>query len=1452
MTGFLPKEREAGMRGMIRSSVLGTLQVTHAIRALRHGSLGVSRGEMRALLVILGSIGYCSSAGKALAACTVVTGSTYECSGPETTSQTVTANNAAVSTVPGFSVTVNGPSALTISGAGAISYSDNNASALTQTGLGVGTGLFVTSTGNDGALPGSVRITTDGTITAGGLGISAMNQGGGGSVVVIASGAVTATAAGGIGINAENTAGIGLGVDAGAVTGGNIGISARNGGGGMTIVTAADAVVGTNGMGILAFASGSTGTGLAVDAAAVGGGVSGILARNEGGGMTAVRASGKVEGYRADSTGLGAYAINSAGTGLIVDTAAVSGGFMGIDAQNSGGGDTQVTATGLVEGRSPNGHGIVATNNPLVFDINGSLVSVSGQNTNPANNVTVTASGGVTGGLTGVLAYNGGTGELQVNTRGGAVSGAARDGIVALNSNQSNTPTNVSVVSDAVSGGRHGIVALNAGTGSTTVEAFGAVSGGAGGYGIVAANGQFDAVKVINTGNVTSSGTAGTDVTVTAHGNVSGGAGGILVQNRSTGATSVTTHGTVTSTSGEGMRVIGGGAVDVQVDGTVTGTRGLLLAGGSSSVANISVTGTGGFVGTSGDAVYIQNNGVGAVTVNISGAITSTGGYGVNITDSGGNPGNINLTTGAVTALSAGMAGIVVAGSSGVTIVTNGDVRGADFGIVGAVNPTLSTGTLSVTANGAVSGNTAVSAQNYGTGATIVTTVGPVTAAGTGIYAVSAGGGAVSVTTGQVTATGNTAIFAFQVAGAGTTEVTSSGAVSGTTGIDATNGGTGAVRVIAHGAVTGTSAEGIKATGNGAVDVQIAGTVMGATRGLSVQGATGTIAVSASGAIRNLSGLASDAALQAGGGSFALSNAGTVVGTVSFGGAGNTFNNSGTWNTAGGTSTFGGAGDVMTNLAGGTINAAGNGAVATTTLDTLGSFVNQGRVTLVNGMPGDVLKINGNARFESGSVYALDIGGAGSSDRILVSGSAQLAGTLAITAAAGTQVAVGTRYTVLTADGGISGRWDTIQGTAFLGLTANYDASNSYLEMTLVQPRPFVAAALTPNQIGTASALDSIAKNGALFSAVSLLPNDIAARHAFDQLSGEGHATAKTVLIDDSRFVRDAATGRIRAAFGAVAASRAPVLASADPASGGVMTGYASLDLTTTASLTGAGMAVPATTERFALWGQAFGAWGHTGSDGNAQRLSRSTGGFLIGGDAPVFETWRLGLMAGYGRTNFNVRERASSGASDNYHLGLYGGTQWGDLGFRAGAAYTWHDFSTSRGVAFAGFSDSLKGSYRAGTAQVFGEFGYGVRVGNVGFEPFANLAYVNLSTGGFTEQGGAAALRSRSTSTDVTFTTLGLRASSDFAVGGMSATVRGMLGWRHAFGDTTPFSIFNFAGSSPFTIAGIPIARNALAVDVGLDVAIAKNAVLGIAYGGQFGSRAIDQSIRGNLAVRF
>lgn len=214
---------------------------------------------------------------------------------------------------------------------------------------------------------------------------------------------------------------------------------------------------------------------------------------------------------------------------------------------------------------------------------------------------------------------------------------------------------------------------------------------------------------------------------------------------------------------------------------------------------------------------------------------------------------------------------------------------------------------------------------------------------------------------------------------------------------------------------------------------------------------------------------------------------------------------------------------------------------------------------------------------------------------------------------------------------------------------------------------------------------------------------------------------------------------------------------------------------------------------------------------------------------------------------------RHSSGSSDNYHLGLYGGTNWGNVSFRTGAAYSWHDIDTSRGINIPGFSDSLSADYRAGTFQALGELGYGMDIGNgLRFEPFANLAHVSLHTDGFSETGGEAALNGHDTSTDVTFTTLGLRGEQVIGLGQTQATLRGMLGWGHAYGDTTPESTHAFSAGNAFAIAGVPIAKDSAVIEAGLDLNLTPAVTFGVSYAGKLSGSAQDHGVKASFNMRF
>jgi outer membrane autotransporter protein len=48
------------------------------------------------------------------------------------------------------------------------------------------------------------------------------------------------------------------------------------------------------------------------------------------------------------------------------------------------------------------------------------------------------------------------------------------------------------------------------------------------------------------------------------------------------------------------------------------------------------------------------------------------------------------------------------------------------------------------------------------------------------------------------------------------------------------------------------------------------------------------------------------------------------------------------------------------------------------------------------------------------------------------------------------------------------------------------------------------------------------------------------------------------------------------------------------------------------------------------VWSQGLGVWNNIGSAGNAAGINSSSGGYLIGVDAPVGDSWQIGLASGF------------------------------------------------------------------------------------------------------------------------------------------------------------------------------------------------------------------------------
>jgi subtilase-type serine protease len=457
-------------------------------------------------------------------------------------------------------------------------------------------------------------------------------------------------------------------------------------------------------------------------------------------------------------------------------------------------------------------------------------------------------------------------------------------------------------------------------------------------------------------------------------------------------------------------------------------------------------------------------------------------------------------------------------------------------------------------------------------------------------------------------------------------------------------------------------------------------------------------------------------------------------------------------------------------------------------------------------------------------------------DALEVTGTARLAGTLA----ANFQTTdLQKTYTILAATQEITGTFGTLTTS---GLPALFATSLGYTPTAVTLNVASGLAQLpgtTSNQSAVGAAIDGII-NTTTGNELAELPTALSPLYglqanqlpgALSALSGEGYASEQSVLIGDSLYGRQAILARLRQ--GAYAGSAGPV--------GSLAQGGPALAPT-----------VDAAPSTGTIWGQAFGGW--TDLDGNGvSGVSESIGGIITGGDLRV-DNWLVGGAIGYSQSNADIDDLGSSFRADSLLLALYGGTSAGPWNLRLGASYAFSKVDADRRIAYPGYSERAQADYDAGTAQAFAEVGYGFAVQSLAIEPFAGLAWVNLHTDDIKESGASAGLTGSSTSSNVGYSSLGIRAATTMPVGSMVLQPHASIAWQAAFGDTSPEARLAFisAPSANFTVSGVPIAENTALVELGADLLVSPQARIGLSYLGQFAGDTSQNAVQANLSWRF
>lgn len=966
------------------------------------------------------------------------------------------------------------------------------------------------------------------------------------------------------------------------------------------------------------------------------------------------------------------------------------------------------------------------------------------------------------------------------------------------------TPWNVTIQNGGtIVGGGIGILLDS----PSTLTNAGAIAGGGGGAFLLSGGNVTNSgtirgdygVYIRGSGSVTNSGTIGGSVSITSSGSVINQAGGLISGDIGVaiGATSpgdgsgvtVTTGVTVTlETSRSAVLQSGGSTVTNQAGGTIAGNlAGVYIGGVAGTVTN-----------------------AGSITAAYAGVALFAGG---GVTNSGtiqsGNSGvsfGVEVRGGAGTVTNAGS--IIATGYAGVALfaggsVTNsGTIRGGNFfgvEVQGAAGTVTNAGTITggvfgvgLGAGGSVTNSGTISAQR----------IGVLIDRGNGEYGVPRFAGAVSVTNQK------------------------GGTISGYYGVYILRGGT----VTNAGTITGTGGVAVKFGVGGAntLILQTGSVLNGNAVGSTVAGSTNALILQGIGTANNSFLNFNTLDVQAGGvwalngvssiGATTVSSGTLAIGDAAHPGAALT--------------------SLVTVMAGGTL--AGQGTVIGDITVLGGGAVAPGAAN-----PFSTLNVTGNATFASGSLYQVNISGAGQTDKLSIGGSANLTGGSVQANLAPGNVSKHS-YDILHATGGLG-------GTSFNGVSNNLPGFSESLSYTstdvFLTPTAQLGAGggLGRNQQNLANAINNFFNTGGTLPAAFVPLFGLSGANlgnALSQNSGEASAGAQQgafqlmtgflgLMIDPSVDGRGGSGG--------TAVPFAPERATLPP---DIALAYAK-----------AMKAPPPNFEqRWNVWGSAFGGANHTSGDPGtgSTDLSAHAAGVAVGADYHLSPDTLIGFALAGGGTSWSLAQNLGGGRSDAFQAGLYGKTYNGPAYFAASLAFANHWMSTDR---FAFAADHVTASFDAQSLGGRFEGGYRFAMPLAGITPYAAVQAQSFHTPGYSETdlsgGGFGLAFAARTATD-TRSELGSRFDSETVVSSDAMlTLRGRVAWAHDWiSDPTLAASFQALPGASFIVNGATPAKDSALTSAGAELRWQSGWSLMAKFDGELASRS--QTYTGTGTVRY
>ena len=417
---------------------------------------------------------------------------------------------------------------------------------------------------------------------------------------------------------------------------------------------------------------------------------------------------------------------------------------------------------------------------------------------------------------------------------------------------------------------------------------------------------------------------------------------------------------------------------------------------------------------------------------------------------------------------------------------------------------------------------------------------------------------------------------------------------------------------------------------------------------------------------------------------------------------------------------------------------------------TLGSVDNAG--TISPGGSIGTLHMTGDYVQREGSTYLVDIAPNGSSDLLGIAGSASIEGGEVYVTKAPGQYAGVSRYTIVDAEGGVTGTYDTLdQNLPFLDMFLSYDPNHVYLDIRRNDTDfSSLCGRGTFNQCEVAKTLDSFdpqvppsADIGKMMEQVTAMDEDTALA-AFDRMSGEVHPSLAGIVLEGHALYGQTVSRRMAERREAIGADRLH---------GGA-------------------------------WVRTYGANSELDGDGNAHAADWNLHGIAVGYDAWGTEHWLIGASANLMRLDADFRP-GDHGEVEANNLSLYTSFQ-GDRGyFDAVGSYAWWDNDTTRAVQVGDIDRTATANYRSHRFTGYLEAGWNIQVGARSLlQPLVTLQYDNLASQKFREQGAQdLSLIALSDSVERLTAAAGVRWSSSLQRGAWTLEPTAQARWLHSEG---------------------------------------------------------------------